>query len=428
MFSPIHFQYRFGRTDLNIFLSFITLLNTFFTFSGVVFAFIQRITMKNTIATMLLTALIAAACNSSLNNIFSKQTPHEQYAEVLDDNDLDKTPEGRQWLAVSKTALADAQPIAIPYRQHGYFAPGKARALGLKFTAKRGEKLTFTLNKKLPFVLFADLFKQEGSESSILLSADTASSQFSFDIEEAGSYVLRLQPELFRSGEYDLSVSVGPSLGFPVSGPKAKSGSFWGASRDGGKRRHEGVDIFAPRLTPVVAGADGVVTGVKQTSIGGKVVWLRLLDKNVTLYYAHLHKQLVTEGQMVKKGKTLGLVGNTGNAKYTPSHLHFGVYTAAGPMDPFPFIDKKVKTAPPVKNKNIPGYLRMIKTQKLGSEKIAVSANTLMVPLAVTSKGYISELPDGNIIEVPFVAVKSVVQPVKSEVAASTGGGGKERG
>jgi murein DD-endopeptidase MepM/ murein hydrolase activator NlpD len=378
--------------------------------------------MKNTVATMLLTAVIAAACNSSLKNIFSKQTPHEQYAEVLDDNDLDKTPEGRQWLAVSKTALADAQPIALPYRQHGYFAPGKARALGLKFTAKRGEKLTFTLDKKLPFVLFADLFRQEGSESSILLSADTASSQFSFDIEEAGSYVLRLQPELFRSGEYDLSVSVGPSLGFPVSGTKAKPGSFWGASRDGGKRRHEGVDIFAPKRTPAIAGIDGIITGVKNEGIGGKTVWLKT-DRNITLYYAHLDKQLVHVGQLVKKGEIVGLVGNTGNAKHTPSHLHFGIYTSAGPINPFPFIDKKVKTAPPVKDKNLTGYLRMIKTQKLGSEKIAVSANTLMVPLAVTSKGYISELPDGNVIEVPFAAVKSVEKPVKSEgVAASAGG------
>jgi murein DD-endopeptidase MepM/ murein hydrolase activator NlpD len=340
---------------------------------------------------------------------------------VLDDNDLDKTPEGRQWLAVSKTALADAQPIALPYRQHGYFAPGKARALGLKFTARRGERLTFTLDKKLPFVLFSDLFRREGSESSILLSADTASSQFSFDIEEAGSYILRLQPELFRSGEYDLSVSVGPSLGFPVSGTKAKPGSFWGASRDGGKRRHEGVDIFAPKRTPAIAGTDGVITGVKNEGIGGKTVWLKT-DKNITLYYAHLDKQLVHVGQLVKKGEVVGLVGNTGNAKHTPSHLHFGIYTSAGPINPFPFIYKKVKTAPPVSNKNLTGYLRMIKTQKLGSEKITVSANTLMVPLAVSSKGYISELPDGNVIEVPFAAVKSVAQPVSDGVAASAGG------
>ena len=208
---------------------------------------------------------------------------------------------------------------------------------------------------------------------------------------------------------------MGPSLGFPVSGTKAKPGSFWGASRDGGKRRHEGIDIFAPKLTPVVAGGDGVVTGVKETPVGGKVVWLRLLNKSVTLYYAHLHKQMVTEGQTVKKGETLGVVGNTGNAKHTPSHLHFGVYTYAGPIDPFPFINKEIKKAPPLNNKNLTGYLRVIKTQKLGSEKIAVNANTLLVPMAVSANGYISELPDGKMIQVPFTAVKSVAQPVKSE-------------
>ena len=365
-------------------------------------------TMKNILATVLLTAIIVASCSS--RNIFSKKTPHEQYAEVLDDKDLDKTPEGRQWLAASKIALKNAQPVQLPYRQHGYFAPGKARALGLEFTAKRGEKLTFTLNKKLPFVLFADLFRKNGTDPNLLLSADTASSQFSFDIDEAGTYVLRLQPELFRSGEYSLSVSVGPSLGFPVPGTTAKAGSFWGASRDGGKRRHEGIDIFAPKLTPVVAGGDGVVTGVQETRVGGKVVWLRLLNKSVTLYYAHLHKQMVSKGQTVKKGETVGVVGNTGNARNTQSHLHFGVYTDAGPIDPFPFINKEIKTAPPLTNKNLIGYLRVIKTQKLGSEKIAVNANTLLTPMAVSANGYISELPDGKMIQVPFAAVKSVTQ------------------
>src|SRR5687768_15415478 len=105
----------------------------------------STITMKNIVATFLLAGLIASSCSS--RNIFSKKTPHEKYAEKLDDNDLDKTPEGRQWLAASKGALADAQPVQLPYRQYGYFAPGKARALGLKFTAKRGERITFTLNK-----------------------------------------------------------------------------------------------------------------------------------------------------------------------------------------------------------------------------------------------------------------------------------------
>jgi murein DD-endopeptidase MepM/ murein hydrolase activator NlpD len=233
-------------------------------------------------------------------------------------------------------------------------------------------------------------------------------------MDEPGSYILRLQPELFRTGQYSLSVSVGPSLSFPVTGTKAKAGSFWGDSRDGGKRSHEGIDIFAPKRTPAIASADGVITGVKEEGIGGKVVWLRVTNKNITLYYAHLDKQLVNEGRYVKKGDTLGLVGNTGNAKHTGSHLHFGVYTNAGPMDPFPFVNPLVRTAPAVPEKNIVNNLRLTKTQKLRDDFVA-TANTILVPLAVTARGYISELPDGRLGLVPFSAVQSI--PVKNKEA-----------
>jgi murein DD-endopeptidase MepM/ murein hydrolase activator NlpD len=320
--------------------------------------------MRNILFTpLLLIALFIASCGSSVPKLFSKKTPHEKYAEKLDDTNLEETPAGRQWLAASKFALSDPLTVELPYKQNGYFGTDKARALGLKFTAKRGEKLTFTITRKdkIPFVLYADLFKQEGPENILLHSADTAASAFTIDADEAGTYVLRLQPELFKSGEYSLSVSVGPSLAFPVAGNKAKAGSFWGASRDGGKRSHEGIDIFAPKHTPAVASADGVVTGVKEMGIGGKVVWLRLANRNITLYYAHLDKQLVSEGQYVKRGDTVGLVGNTGNAKHTPTHLHFGIYTFTGPMDPYPFINQLLKTAPAVPDKNMVNYLRLKK-------------------------------------------------------------------
>jgi hypothetical protein len=228
-----------------------------------------------------------------------------------------------------------------------------------------------------------------------------------------------LQPELFRTGGYSLSISTGPSLDFPVSGSKAKAGSFWGASRDGGKRKHEGIDIFAPKRTPVVASADGIVTGVKEGGIGGKVVWLRLLDKNVTLYYAHLDKQLVHVGQTVKKGETLGLVGNTGNAKYTPSHLHFGIYTSNGPIDPWLFVNPSKKTAPAVQKKNLSNYLRLTKTEKFNKGTDIIKANTLLVPVAVSSKGYISELPDGRLVQVPFASVLATKQSIQtSEILA----------
>lgn len=386
--------------------------------------------MRNFTATLLLLiALVGASCGSNTPGIFRKKTLHEKYADKLDKEDLDKTPRGRQWLAAAKEALEEPQAVALPYKQVGYFQLDKPRALGLAFKANRGEKLLFNLTKKTTdnFVVYADLFKQDGTQTSHILSADTNNSQFSLDIDEAGSYVLRLQPELERTGEYNLSIAIGSSLGFPVAGSKAKTGSFWGASRDGGKRSHEGIDIFAPKLTPAVAGADGVVTGVKEGGIGGKVVWLRPTGKNYTLYYAHLDKQLVHEGQTVKKGETVGLVGNTGNAKHTPSHLHFGIYTVNGPVDPYPFVNPAVKTPTAVPDKSLNNYLRLTKAQKNSMDGQLIQANTILVPLAVTAKGYIAELPDGKKIQTPFTSVQSVKKVEGPAVASEASKGEKSR-
>jgi murein DD-endopeptidase MepM/ murein hydrolase activator NlpD len=365
--------------------------------------------MKNILMVLLLTATLGFSCSSHpFKNIFSNKTPHEKYAEKLDDKKLDETPEGRLWLAASKTALQDAQPVSLPLGLQGFFAVDKPRALGLKFTAIRGEKVFFELSRKTTFPLYADLFK-EGSETA-LFSADTGTHSFSLEIEETGNYVLRLQPELYKSGGYQLSVSVGPSLGFPVAGGKAKAGSFWGDDRDAGKRRHEGIDIFAPKRTPAIAAADGYITSVRNGGLGGKQVWLNPEGTNISLYYAHLDEQLVHEGQFVKKGDMVGLVGNTGNAAHTPSHLHFGIYTYGGAIDPFPFVNPSIKTAPLVKEKNLANKLKLLKPYKSPSGAVVAKANTILVPVAVDSKGYIAELPDGKLIQPTF----SLVKPVNS--------------
>ena len=326
------------------------------------------------------------------------------YADKVDD-----TPEGRQWMTVSTNVLLTPHTVSLPYRQIGVFPAGTPRALALQFTVRRGEHINFDLAKKdnSAFTLYADVYKLEGKEPSHLLAADTASTEFGFDADEAGTYILRLQPELFSGGEYDLAVSVIPSLSFPVAGNKARAGSFWGVERDGGKRSHEGVDIFAPKKTPVVAAADGFITKVDNGGLGGKTVWMRVAGKNISLYYAHLDQQLVEPGQAVIKGDTLGLVGNTGNAKHTPSHLHFGIYTYGGAVDPWPFINNNVKGVPPVTTKDLDGYLQAKKISK-GKKSDILSTETKMIPLAVTHDGYVAELPDGKIIEAPFELVKMI--------------------
>ena len=380
--------------------------------------------MRNLASILLLIVVTASSCHSALRTVFEKlddKTPHEAYADKLEDKHLDDTPEGRQWLAASKKALEIPQMVSLPYSQNGYFPSDKPRALGLQFEARQGERLTFTLTKKEGerLAIYADLFKQGGNEAAPILSLDTTSHQFSIEVEETGAYVLRLQPELYNTGTYTLSVSVGPSLGFPVSYGKAHIGSFWGDDRDGGQRRHEGIDIFAPKLSPAIAAADGYITGVKEGGLGGKTVWLRPNGKNIFLYYAHLDKQLVQEGQVVKKGDVIGLVGNTGNAKYTPSHLHFGVYTFSGPIDPLPFVNRLLKEAPAIPDKKVTGLLKLIKTQKT-ADGTTLKANTELTPLAVTAKGYMAELPDGRVIQTPFAAVKAAPLPTKEPSRTAT--------
>lgn len=129
-----------------------------------------------------------------------------------------------------------------------------------------------------------------------------------------------------------------PLLMNPVVGASRKSIiSFYGDARDGGKRRHEGIDIFAPKGTIIVAPSDGVITSVGYNSLGGKVIWMNDSKRKHSYYFAHLDSQIVRNGAIVRQGDTLGTVGNTGNARRTRSHLHFGVYKK-GSKNPVTYI------------------------------------------------------------------------------------------
>jgi murein DD-endopeptidase MepM/ murein hydrolase activator NlpD len=127
---------------------------------------------------------------------------------------------------------------------------------------------------------------------------------------------------------------------FPVTGQSSRNIiSYFGDERAGGARRHEGIDIGAPRGTTVLSVCNGEVTRVVEKGNGGKQVWVLSSDGTRTFYYAHLDKQLVEEGQDIKVGDILGTVGNTGNAAGGPTHLHFEVIDQNGKsMDPLPFM------------------------------------------------------------------------------------------
>lgn len=110
----------------------------------------------------------------------------------------------------------------------------------------------------------------------------------------------------------------------------------FGAPR-GADRRHEGVDIFAPRGTPVTSTTRGVVVAINDRGLGGRQVWV-LGPAGERHYYAHLDDWApgLAEGDVVEAGAALGTVGNSGNARGTPPHLHYGVYGSDGALDPLP--------------------------------------------------------------------------------------------
>ncbi|OSZ77016.1 hypothetical protein CAP36_11355 [Chitinophagaceae bacterium IBVUCB2] len=344
--------------------------------------------------------LTLMSCSNPISKILGNNTPHEGYARKME-----KTTGGNYWITVSENSLLAPHSIKLPYRQLGYFPKDKARALSLQFNVRRGEKLSIELNSTDSLQIFADVFKQEGAGINHLIALGKDDSVISFDAEETGSYILRLQPPLESSGRYDLAIKLFPSLEFPVAGKKARVGSVWGDPRDNGLRSHEGIDIFAPKLTPVIAAADGTISSVKDGGLGGKTVNLKVSGRNLSLYYAHLDQQLVQSGQSVKKGDTIGLVGNTGNAQTTPPHLHFGIYSYGGAIDPLPFVDKTSDPIPAVANKDIIYPLQLTK-EILLKDKSTIKAKTKLLPLAVTVSGYLAELESGKLIEVRFNQVK----------------------
>ena len=111
------------------------------------------------------------------------------------------------------------------------------------------------------------------------------------------------------------------------------------APRDG-ERLHQGQDIFAPRGTPVFSATEGYVWRIGENRLGGNTVMILGAGGRI-YYYAHLDRYApeLKVGDSVTTNTILGFVGNTGNAKGTPPHLHFSIYTTRGAINPLPLFE-----------------------------------------------------------------------------------------
>lgn len=297
--------------------------------------------MKKYISILVL--ILLAACNGTtkIDRILGTASPYEKYKQGLTSSQLENTALVRDWMAAGEAVLNDSILVDLPYQETGSFERSSPKALLLRYNVQEGQNIIINLSpvSQPDAQFFMDVFEVRANGELSRKHYSEGDNSVQYAAKSSGTHAVRVQPELFRGGIFTLTISYSATLAFPIPEKTSRNiASFWGDGRDGGRRKHEGIDIFATRGTPVVAVTSGRVSRVGQNRLGGKVV--NVSGGGYSYYYAHLDSQLVSPGQRVQVGDTLGLVGNTGNAITTAPHLHFGIYGGGrGAVDPFHFLN-----------------------------------------------------------------------------------------
>lgn len=329
--------------------------------------------MKKSSYLFLLSLFALASCKTVFN-----PSPYKAYVRSLESSGLDKTVMGKAWITAGENAVAQPDSdFSLPFKAEIFFQKATPAAVGYRISYSEASKLTFKIktNGTDSSGVFVSLMKTGSVSAGIIDKTVRGDTVFLYENGTNNELILRIQPQLLVNQYVTIEIFENPKLAFPVqNGVNRDIKSFWGNNRDGGSRKHEGVDIFNKRGTPVVAVENGIISRVQLTNLGGKVVWQRLGLLGKSIYYAHLDSQLVVAGQTVKRGEVIGLMGNTGNARTTPPHLHFGIYAAGGAIDPINYIATK---------DTIPGRL-LLNENFLGKELI-VKENGAVVPVEVVS-------------------------------------------
>jgi len=142
--------------------------------------------------------------------------------------------------------------------------------------------------------------------------------------------------------------SQSPGLMIPVVGVRSDQlVDTFSASRSEG-RSHDAIDIMAPAGTRVVAAADGEIVRFFDSERGGITIYQLTRDRRFILYYGHLQRRAddISVGMQVRKGTTIGFVGDTGNSGVGNFHLHFSVaivtdpkrFWEGTPVNPYPLL------------------------------------------------------------------------------------------
>ncbi len=322
---------------------------------------------------------LAGDARSLFSQLFGPKTPRTELRRQLAKEGAVGKQDLQLWEEAYEVAKTTPLRVELPHRELIHLDNSLVlSAQSLRLWLPPGRELYVRALNNDPY-LFGELFSLKkgvpAKRPRAYFSAEGRELSYETEALAGEELLLVLQAAPWQFTRYELQLTTTPVLEFPVAGKdEAAIQSFWGAPRDGGARKHEGNDIFAPKGTNLLALTDGEITRLTNTGIGGKTVWLYDRERGLRYYYAHLEEQLVRKGQRVRRGEIVGTVGNTGNARSTPPHLHFGIY-AGSAIDPYPFLQRPdelpaaspLLLAEPAQNTSVPPrgnhYLRLTPTR-----------------------------------------------------------------
>ena len=138
------------------------------------------------------------------------------------------------------------------------------------------------------------------------------------------------------SGGSSSNVTVGSSWLVPCSYRMVSSPfGFRESPTTGASKYHQGVDLAAPAGTPIIASRGGTVTVAGYSNSAGYYVTINHGD-GFSSIYMHMTNYVVSSGQKVNQGQTIGYVGSTGIS--TGNHLHFGIAQNGAYVNPCNYV------------------------------------------------------------------------------------------
>jgi peptidoglycan LD-endopeptidase LytH len=286
------------------------------------------------LAALLLSGLVLWVMAAGASSPWAADATEETGAEVST-----ATPAAAAVLADSPppagtlSALRTAPTVSPPYVERALLRPGGEGGLGYRVALRAGDTLRVAVEGGA-VRLHAYPAAEIALPDPVILAGSRGEGQLELVADRSGDVVILLHG---APGGDVLTVRLDRSgaLVFPVAGKGPEDVlSHFLDSRDGGRRAHHGVDIAAPRGNPVRAVADGTIERVETTPVGGLTVRLVEARTGHVHYFAHLSSAFVKAGDRVVAGQTLGGVGNTGNARNTPPHLHYAVFDGRAILDP----------------------------------------------------------------------------------------------